>query len=114
MMAGATKAEIDFLLRNRVELNAFASDELVGWIEGKLEEHGVRKVIPDQQMLAEAYRQQHQSICLEGHFGELLEHSRQHIASLDIPPDLHGHVARLLREKPELSWEAAVAQEARW
>ena len=111
--AGATEAEIEFLLHNRVELNAFTSDELVAWIEGKLEEHGVRKVIPDQEMLAEAYRRQRQSAYLKEQFGELLERSRQHIASLDVFPDLQGHVARLLQEKPELSWNDAVAEIAR-
>ena len=30
---GATPEEIDFLLEQRVELNAFASDEFVQWIE---------------------------------------------------------------------------------
>jgi hypothetical protein len=108
--SGATEAEIAFLLHNRVELNAFASDELVAWIEGKLEENGVRKVIPDQQMLAEAYRRQRQSAYLKEHFGELLERSLQHIASLDLSPDLHGQVARLLQDQPELSWDAAVAE----
>jgi Topoisomerase 6 subunit A/Spo11, Toprim domain len=98
-----------FLLHNRVELNAFTSDELVAWIEGKLEEHGVRKVIPDQQMLAEAYRRQRQSAYLKQHFGELLERSRQHIASLDLFPDLQEQV-QLLQEQPALSWDAAVAE----
>jgi hypothetical protein len=108
--SGATEAEIEFLLNDRVELNAFTSDELVQWIEGKLEEHGVRKVIPDQQMLAEAYRRQRQSAYLKEQFGELLERSRQHIANLYVFPDLQGQVARLLQEQPELSWDAAVAE----
>src|SRR4051794_27188592 len=43
---GATREEVETLLTHRVELNAFASDELVQWIEGKLDGHGVRKVIP--------------------------------------------------------------------
>jgi Topoisomerase 6 subunit A/Spo11, Toprim domain len=108
--AGATEAEITFLLRDRVELNAFTSDGLVAWIEGKLEEHGVRKVIPDQEVLAAAYRRQRQSAYLKKHFGELLERSRQHIARLDVSPDLHGHVAQLLEEQPALSWDDAVAE----
>jgi hypothetical protein len=52
---GATEAEIGFLLDNRVELNAFASDELLAWIEKKFAEHGVKKVIPDDKILANAY-----------------------------------------------------------
>jgi hypothetical protein len=35
---GATKEEADFLLRHRVELNALRSDELVAFVERKLEE----------------------------------------------------------------------------
>jgi Topoisomerase 6 subunit A/Spo11, Toprim domain len=111
--SGATEAEIAFLLNDRVELNAFTSDELVAWIEGKLEEHGVRKVIPDQEMLTDAYLRQRQSAYLKEHFGELLERSRRHIAGLDVSPDLQGHVARLLQEKPALSWNDAVAEIAR-
>ena len=80
-MAGASEAEIDFLLHNRVGLNALASDELVAWIEGKLEENGVRKVMPDQEMLAEAYRRQRQSVYLKEQFGELLERSRPSTSS---------------------------------
>ena len=97
--SGATAAEIAFLLNDRVELNAFASDELVAWIEAKLEEHGVHKVIPDQQMLAEAYRRQRQSAYLK----DISASSWSAPASMSSrpPPDLHGHVARLLQERPE-------------
>ena len=31
-------------------------DQFVTFIEGKLEEHGVTKVIPDEELLGEAYR----------------------------------------------------------
>lgn len=53
---GATEEEIEFLQSERVELNAFAGDELVKWLEGKLDEHGVQKVIPDDETLERAYR----------------------------------------------------------
>ena len=48
----ATEAEIAFLLDGppcfgqRVELNAMASRQFVDFLEGKLREHGARKVIP--------------------------------------------------------------------
>ena len=45
--AGATPEEIDFLLHRRVELNAFTSGQLIEWIEAKLVEHSVAKVIPE-------------------------------------------------------------------
>src|SRR5207244_3540251 len=53
---GATPVEIDFLLEERVELNAFTSAALVAWIEGKLVENGVKKIIPTEASLAAAYR----------------------------------------------------------
>jgi hypothetical protein len=53
---GATEEEIEFLLDRRVELNAFASDELVAWVEKKLIAHGVKKLIPDDATLASAYQ----------------------------------------------------------
>jgi DNA topoisomerase VI subunit A len=40
---GAMEAEIKFLATHRVELNAFASDELVRWITAKLETYGCRR-----------------------------------------------------------------------
>jgi hypothetical protein len=52
---GATAEEIEFLLEQRVELNALASDELVAFIERKLAEQGIAKVIPRKEQLEEAY-----------------------------------------------------------
>jgi len=62
---GATAEEIEFLCSGqgytgyagrRVELNAFASADLVSWIEAKLEEHRVKKVVPGARHLADHYR----------------------------------------------------------
>jgi hypothetical protein len=62
---GATRVERQFLCversdgrfhGQRVELNAFASRELVQWIESRLEANGIRKVIPNQEVLAQAFR----------------------------------------------------------
>ena len=57
--------DYEFLKDSRVELNAFTSDELVAFIERKLAEQGVKKVIPDDATLAEAYRRRRQSEWLE-------------------------------------------------
>ena len=53
---GATEEEITFLETHRVELNAFTSGDLVKWIESKLDEHGVKKVVPDDKTLVEEAR----------------------------------------------------------
>jgi Topoisomerase 6 subunit A/Spo11, Toprim domain len=100
---GATDAEINFLATHRVELNAFASDELVRWITAKLEMHGVQKVIPKDEVIAEDYRRQFQSAYLGQHFGELLERSREHLNCIEMPRDLREQVARRLQERPSLA-----------
>ena len=47
---GATEEEVQFLESSRVELNAFASDQLIEWLEA----NGITKVIPDDDVLADA------------------------------------------------------------
>jgi hypothetical protein len=73
----------------------------------------VQKVIPNDEMLAEGYRRQFQSAYLGQHFGDLMERSREYIRGIEIPFDLREHVARLLRERPSLSWDDAVREIAR-
>ena len=48
---GATEAEIDILLSERVELNAMTSDALIAMIERKLKDYGLEKVVPDDDLL---------------------------------------------------------------
>jgi hypothetical protein len=74
----------------------------------------VEKVIPDEAVLAEAYRRRHQSHFLDEQFAELKERSRQHAAMVEIPPDLVEQVERLLQEQPALPWNQAVTKIARW
>src|SRR5215813_4754820 len=71
---GATDAEIDILLDERVELNAMASDDLIEMIERKLKDYGLEKVIPPNDgLLAETYRAFHRGQQLREKFEELKE-----------------------------------------
>lgn len=57
----ATPEEQEFLRGNqRVELNAFTSPDFIRWIEWKLEEQGIKKVIPDDDTPEKAYRRAYQ------------------------------------------------------
>ena len=67
---GATDAEIDILLNERVELNAMTSDALIAMIERKLKAYGLKKVVPDDDLLGEAYRAFHRSNELREKFEE--------------------------------------------
>jgi DNA topoisomerase VI subunit B len=62
---GATEAECDFLVQwqtyngwtcERVELNAMDSARFITWLETKLQDVGVCKIVPAQAVLATAYR----------------------------------------------------------
>ena len=48
---GATNAEIGILLNERVELNAMTSDVLIAMIERKLKTYGLKKVVPEDDLL---------------------------------------------------------------
>jgi hypothetical protein len=104
---GATPEEIDFLIHRRVELNAFASDQLIEWIERKLEQHGVSKVVPDNDTLADAYRRMRRQALVQERIDEML-------TELDggekesLPEGLSDRVRSRLREDAALSWDAAL------
>lgn len=107
---GATPDEIAFLQTQRVELNAFSSDQLIEWIESKLKEHGVEKLIPDASTLKAAYRRAAQATFLNAHLEDLSEQAEEHAKNLKLPPGgLATKVAAKLKESPKLAWDDAVA-----
>jgi hypothetical protein len=106
---GATASEIRFLASRRVELNAMPADVFVGFLERKLAEHGVRKVVPDSGTLERHARR----VIEQGLAEEALRANRARLqaeaASAALPADLDGRVRLLLEQKPELPWDLAVA-----
>jgi hypothetical protein len=62
---GATDEEAEFVSEGqRVELNMFTSEQLIEFIKQKLDEHGVGKVVPDEETLAAAWRRAHLAIAV--------------------------------------------------
>jgi hypothetical protein len=104
---GATEEEAQFLLRRRVELNALTSDQLVAFIERKLTEHGIQKIVPNDDLLRDAYRLYAKSKRVE----EIVVEAISGIDDDDItvPDDLNSRVAAHLKQHPELRWDEAVA-----
>jgi hypothetical protein len=114
---GATEAEIQFLCRGRnysgyygarVELNAFTSDRLVRWIEAKLQQHGIQKVVPDDETLQAAYRRAMALKYLDTHLKKLLEEATRAGQEVSIQPDLRERVLKELKEHPNLPWDKAM------
>ena len=101
---GATEEEVEFLLTRRVELNALTSDQLVGFVERKLQENGVRKVVPKKADLIEAF-----NLFKNGErIRKLVEAEIAKPNGAAVPADLDKRVRAYLKQHPHLSWDAAV------
>lgn len=116
---GATEAECDFLVERRVsqkswegqrvELNAMTSRQFIQWLERKLVEQDVTKVVPDQKTLEQAflearkYAQLNRAIeqFLEGYEGDAIA-----------PENLKEQIAKAI-EGTAKSWDAALEEIAR-
>jgi hypothetical protein len=110
---GVTSAEIRFLVDpkssgwrgQRVELNAMTSKQFISWLERKLKQNGIEKVMPDAKVLADAYRR-----------ADWIARSREALEeieinkSLPVPRDLEQRIGKLLKREPKLPWDKALVQ----
>jgi hypothetical protein len=103
---GATDAEIAILVNERVELNAMASDALVAMIERKLKSYGLKKVIPDDKLLAEAYEEFNRSQQLREKFEKMEAEFKE--TKIKVPKNLKAKVRAVLAKQPDLRWDDAV------
>lgn len=109
---GATDAEIQFLISRRVELNAFASDALIEWIERKFKEHGICKVVPDEKLLATAYRRALRQAIAQRKVDEAVEAAKAY-DEMPPPDGLLASVQNALKDNPAASWDQAIKDIAR-
>lgn len=108
---GATEAEADFIKGGRrVELNAMTNDRLITWLERKLAEAGIKKVIPDGVSMAQAARQ----ILAERRLQKVIDEARPQVLdeckNLHLPEDLRQKVLAVCETEPALPWDVALAQ----
>jgi hypothetical protein len=118
---GATPEEIAYLHEGgsgkhhygrRVELNAFPSDDLIKWIEGKLNEQGVKKVVPNGEVLKEAYARAVKVAVVNEAIKDAQDAAEQAAKDHAIPKTLTRTIRKRLRETPVLSWDKVVAEVA--
>jgi hypothetical protein len=125
---GATEAEIAFMLADfdklrstrRVELNAMTSPQFIAFLERKLKGHGIKKVVPDQDLLAEVYACMKRGRRLEAALQEAIEDIEEEDAEEDgesdakslftTPKDLPSRIRALLKRRPTLRWDAALGE----
>lgn len=75
----------------RVELNAMTSDQFIAWLEGKLAEHQVRKLVPTAEVLATAYRRAWRRAQVQEAIDQALADLQAD--EVPIPPDLQERIA---------------------
>jgi hypothetical protein len=112
---GATEAEIAFMFADfdatrrslrRVELNAMSSPQFVDFIERKLRENNITKIIPDQDLLAESYRLFKRGQCIE----KIVEKELKNLDGDDanVPDNLEQCVSEMFAKNPALRWTEAM------
>jgi hypothetical protein len=112
---GATEAEIEFLAPGdedepcqRVELNAMTTRQLVDFVEAKLAENGVEKLIPDAAVLKEQARRLIENRATRALVKRHAKSIARSAAAAKLPPRLGARIAKLLDEQPELPWDKAL------
>lgn len=108
---GATEAEIAFLMRRRVELNALPSDRLIAWIESKLDQHGVAKIVPDDATLADAYARMRRQASVQAKIDEVVDTLDD--TSCSAPDGLRDHIASKVKAERHRSWDEVLRDVAR-
>jgi len=107
----ATPEEQDFLRSNRrVELNAFTSPDFIKWIESKLEEHGIKKVIPDDDTLEKAYRRAYQIAAINRDLDRMAEKAAARAQAAELPKSLRDTIQERFNEHSELPWDDVVTE----
>jgi hypothetical protein len=109
---GASEEEIEFLLRGpdkvgqRVELNAMTSGQFIAFVERKLKEQGIAKVVPDSDFLARTYTAFERGTLASRALQAELE--RLIAQPVTVPADLIDQVRARLADHPAEAWDDAV------
>ena len=119
---GATKEEIEFLRGSRygngyrgkrVELNAFKPADLVKFIEVKLREHGIDKLVPDNETLTVAYRRAWQIAAVYAQANDILDETAEEAEAIKPPGNLEAMIRKRFKKDPSLPWDRVIADLAR-
>ena len=113
--SGATDEEIQFMFQDwdrlrstrRVELNSMTSPQFIEFLQRKLQENDIGKIVPDHELLAEAYTAIEKGRRLAKAIKSLDEID---MANFRPPTDLENQVQQLLGQDPTLRWDAALSK----
>ena len=111
--SGSTEEEAAFLRSGgrpklwegrRVELNAMTSKQLIDWLEKKLQDHGVKKVVPDEDVLKKAYVNAYKAAKIRDEVDKIVN---QFDEEVQIPEDLRPQIEKSISGTAQ-SWDFAV------
>ena len=77
-------------------------------IERKLKDYGLKKVVPDDELLADTYRAFHHSQRLREKFEELKEEFDKETDEIEVPANLKEQVCAVLDEHDDLRWDEGI------
>ncbi len=116
---GATEDECDFLVEQgewrswtgkRIELNAMDSAQFIAWLEARLTDAGVTKVVPDADVLTLAYRRAYKRAVIQEAIDRLL--ADEDDDDISVPADLEQATREQLVDSAQtwddVIWERAV------
>jgi hypothetical protein len=106
---GASMAEIRFLRHRRVELNAMPADVFVRFLERKLAEHGIGKVVPGNDVLEQHARHVLTRALTNKALEAIRAQAEEDATSIALPSKLHQKVVAALKRQPGIPWDFAVA-----
>ena len=93
-----------------MELNAFTSDAFVEWLESKLKEQGVVKVVPDDATLESAYRRALSIQQYREAVDEAAQEIQGRVAAVEIPESLRADLKERMKSDPSQPWDEALQQ----
>ena len=84
------------------------SDQFLKWLERKLTEHGINKVVPEDDILASAYRRAIYLQRIEDEVEKVRPKIAEQSKSIELPDNLSAMVREQLEDEPDLSWDEAM------
>jgi len=116
-LCGATEEEANFLVDHkdgkkwsgrRVELNAMTSPQLIEWLQRKFEEKGIKKFIPDEKIIKNAYKRALFLQSIEKEFQKIVDEFKN--KEIEIPKftELKFKIEERFEEYPDTCWDSAI------
>src|SRR5262249_33088949 len=106
----ATPEERAFLQGgNRIELNAFTSPDFIQWLREKLAEHLKGRLIPKDDILADAYRRALALAKINKAIEEVHDDAIEEARDAEVPKSLRRKLQKSLKQKSQ-PWDKALYQ----